>query len=58
MRPPLIEDPKLIELPAYEFCAIIETYLTPNHPVYQYVFKNYQEQILKGFGLDDREEDV
>lgn len=56
MRPPLIEDPKLIELPAYEFCAMIETYLTPNHPVYQYVFKNYQEQILKGFGLDDREE--
>lgn len=50
---------RVITFPLNEFCAVIETYLTPNHPVYQFVFKHYKEQILKGYGFhDDREEDV
>lgn len=52
------EEERVITLPLNEFCAIVETFLTPNHPVYQFVFKHYQRQILEGFGLNDREEDV
>jgi hypothetical protein len=52
------EKERVITFPLHEFCAVVESYLTPNHPVYQFVFKHYKEQILKGFGLDGREEDV
>jgi len=47
------EPERLIAFPLHEFIAMIETYLTPNHPVYNFVFKHYQQQILERFNLDD-----
>lgn len=34
---------------------MVETWLTPNHPMYKYVAKHYKEQVLAqlGEGFDD-----